>query len=160
MEIWELANEHGEGCGVLYDRNCGEPIPEGYYFRVAEVWVRLGDKILLTRRHPEKWAGLCWEVPGGGVLMGEEPVDAASRELFEETGISVAAADLVFIGSSTHQNAIVYSFFAELQDEPVLNLQPTEVVDYRFLTPDDAEQMRDEMTVGTSARLDIIKCRF
>ena len=160
MEIWELTDKFGEGAGVYYDRSSGEPIPEGYFFRVAEVWVKLGGQLLLTRRHPEKWAGLCWEVPGGGVLRDEDPICAASRELFEETGIAVSPGELTFLGRSAHQNALVYSYLAELNTAPVLNLQPSEVVDCKFVTPEEAEEMRGEMTVGTASRLENVKSLF
>jgi 8-oxo-dGTP pyrophosphatase MutT (NUDIX family) len=44
------------------------------------------DRVLLLWRHrflPDKWG---WEVPGGLIDEGEEPAEAAVRELEEETG--------------------------------------------------------------------------
>ena len=44
------------------------------------------DRVLLVRRHrvvPGRWG---WEIPGGLVDEGEQPVDAGCRELEEATG--------------------------------------------------------------------------
>lgn len=46
------------------------------------------DRVLLVR------SGGLWLAPGGGVEEGEELAEAAARELREETGLSVAPADL------------------------------------------------------------------
>jgi 8-oxo-dGTP pyrophosphatase MutT (NUDIX family) len=50
------------------------------------------DKLLLFRflnqpGRPE--LGTVWLTPGGGMKDGEQPAEAAARELFEETGLSV-----------------------------------------------------------------------
>lgn len=45
-----------------------------------------------------------WKAPTGSVDAGEEPVDAVVRELLEETGVHVNAADAVFVGEGWTPN--------------------------------------------------------
>lgn len=45
-----------------------------------------GGRVLLVKRRNEPDAGL-WGFPGGHVDLGETAMDAAVRELFEETGV-------------------------------------------------------------------------
>lgn len=44
--------------------------------------------VLLVRRVNEPFRGL-WTLPAGFINAGEEPAEAAARECFEETGLSV-----------------------------------------------------------------------
>lgn len=55
------------------------------------------DHVLLIRRRWAPFEGM-WALPGGHVNEGEEAVDAAARELQEETGVVVAPASLAEVG--------------------------------------------------------------
>ncbi|MEU3483042.1 NUDIX hydrolase [Streptomyces sp. NPDC033754] len=55
------------------------------------------DRLLLVRlsdASPVFMPGL-WHMPGGGIDPGEQPVEALSRELREETGLELADARLL-----------------------------------------------------------------
>lgn len=49
-----------------------------------------GRVLMLHWRDPAS-GGDVWEPPGGGIEAGESPLEAARRELFEETGLDGAA---------------------------------------------------------------------
>jgi mutator protein MutT len=50
-------------------------------------------RILVARRAPDSHLGGFWEFPGGKIEPGEEPAEAALRELAEETGLSAAVVE-------------------------------------------------------------------
>ena len=51
------------------------------------------DRVLLVERADNGW----WTLPGGIIDPGEEPADAAVREVWEETGVEVVAERLVSV---------------------------------------------------------------
>lgn len=55
-------------------------------------WCR--DRVLLLRRAPREAGRNMWTFPGGGLRRGESELEAAVRELEEETGHLASAGDL------------------------------------------------------------------
>lgn len=67
------------------------------------------DNLLLTR----DWLGKQdnWRLPGGGVKRGEQPKDAAVRELKEELGIIVARKDLELLTPLALKARFGYNYY-------------------------------------------------
>ncbi len=72
-------------------------------------------KVLLVKRRYEPYQGY-WSLPGGHVEHGESSLEAAIRELLEETGVQPdiqgVAGIAELIGTSNHYIIIVYWGFA------------------------------------------------
>ena len=54
------------------------------------------DKVLLVKRAAEPNKGL-WAIPGGTLKLGESMKECAAREILEETGVTVAVGDCVYV---------------------------------------------------------------
>lgn len=144
-ENWELCDIEGNGVGVYLER--GQKIPDGLYHPVVEIWTRTPDgRILLTQRHPNKHYPLLWECTGGSIVEGESYAVGASRELAEETGIKVEPEKLICMGKIVDRGCVLKSYLAVLDYQPETRLQDTEVVGYKFVSPDELEAMSDCLT--------------
>ncbi len=84
--LWRLAYRLGFRAARLWWR-LRRPDHDG-----AVVAVRLGGRIVVVQQSYR--ANPSW--PGGGIRRGEEPGEAARRELRDEFGLAVSAHDVVF----------------------------------------------------------------
>jgi ADP-ribose pyrophosphatase YjhB (NUDIX family) len=85
------------GCGSNYYANSA-PAVEGLLER--------DRKVLLARRDIEPHKG-SWDVPGGFLEEGEEPLDGLRREFREETGIEVEPVEWLGTHLEPYENYCV-----------------------------------------------------
>ena len=133
-EIWDAYNARGNRLG--FDLVRGEPIPQGVFHLAVEiVTIARTGEVLLTRRHPQKPYGLLWEITGGSALKGEAPLQAAVRELREETGISMEETALRPLHTMVvpHSQGIYHTFAAVVPAPCAVILQEGETVDSRWM---------------------------
>lgn len=64
--------------------------------------VTQAQKVLLVKRRMEPERGK-WSIPAGFLDQGENPRETAEREVYEETGLEVRAADLIEVFTNPAQ---------------------------------------------------------
>ena len=80
------------------------------------------DRVLLVRQYRHLQRGTAWELPGGGALPDETPLDAAQRELREEGGYRAARLEFLtrFHPSAAYLDETGYCYVAsELTPDPL-----------------------------------------
>jgi 8-oxo-dGTP diphosphatase len=125
---------HCSSCGSTYYANSA-PAVEGLFVR--------DGKVLLARRAVEPRRGY-WDVPGGFLEEGEEPLDGLRRELREETGLEITPTR--FLG--THLEPYDDHFVLGLTWLVTADGEPRaadDVAELRFFGPDE---LPGEMAFG------------
>jgi 8-oxo-dGTP diphosphatase len=91
----------------------------------ADVLVFRGDKLLILNRVGEKGAvSNDWCIPGGHVDPGETFLQAAKRELFEETGIDMSESLLIPVGKyiPKRKGIETHYFMCHIDDQTPVNI--------------------------------------
>ncbi len=139
MEIWDLYDREGNRTKETWERRFGnyKQIPDGRYHMVVDILVQHVDgTFLLTKRDDRKdvYPGF-WEASAGGsAILGEEPLEAAKRELFEETGLTPISLELVSHTFREPSHSMFYSYLAIVDsDKTKVVLQEGETVDYKWV---------------------------
>ena len=65
-------------------------------------------KVMLTRRAVEPFKDW-WDLPGGFMENGEDPIEGAKRELLEETGLHIEVVDLLDVEVDKYGDDGIYT---------------------------------------------------
>lgn len=157
-ELWDVIDAQGRPTGAVFRR--GDPDwPEGkFHLVVATCVLRPDGLVLLTQRSERKEFPLTWEFPGGSATAGESSAEAAARELLEETGLSIAARSLTFVGRFSEASALVDLYLGAVSERPRLELDPFEVASADWVCADEARArlMSGAVASPWQARLDVL----
>jgi len=112
---WEMVSEsvYAE-CKVfdVYKRHCKHPKngkDSDFFYLKSRDWalclpITVNREIILIQQYRFGIDDVCWEIPGGIVDENESPIEAAKRELQEETGYTGESAYLL---NSCHANPAI-----------------------------------------------------
>lgn len=115
---------------------------------VAAVMENVNGEVIFARI-PRYTTGLAeWELPAGGMEIGEAILESAKRELLEETGYTSTDHELIYTYYPMNGNAnqvfhIVFCKAGEL----VQNFDPNEVTEVRWFTKEEIKQLLKEQRI-------------
>ncbi len=139
-EMWDAYDAQENKLGYEVRRSMAKSLPDGVYHVVVMVYtITKSGKVLTTQRARNKTYPLKWEVTGGSIIAGESSREGASRELYEETGISRKPDELISLYEYTdHNKHCIYHGYLNLCDkEEHITLQPGETMDYKYIPYDE-----------------------
>lgn len=100
-------------------------------------------KILMTREYRSAAGEVQWRIPAGGINDNEEPLDAAHRELREETGFDAKSIEVLV--QTADPSAIIkqksYFFLARGLFESALDAGEWEGIELAPQTPDEVRAL-------------------
>lgn len=164
LELFDILNEDGSKTGIVKER--GVSHREGALHGTVHIWiVRKNDKsgydVLLQKRSANKDSHPgCYDISSAGhISAGDERMESALRELWEELGLSVQPEHLesfgtthvkfekTFYGKRFRDNEISSDFvYRQPVDIDKLNLQESEVSEVRWM---DYEECRQKVAQGS-----------
>lgn len=104
------------------------------------------NKLLLIKHYRNTVDEVIYEVPAGMIELGETPIDAAIRELEEETGYVASDVDLVYslYSSPGYSTEKIYFFRAE---PPFEIGEQTEDLEVEFLDLDEVKKLIENLEI-------------
>lgn len=109
--------------------------------RVVGCIIEHDETILMLFRSKVETNPSLWGIPAGKVENGESDIEAAIREIKEETGIVLNEQDIMYAGELPIEypdfTVIFPVFKAILEQKPTVTLSPREHSDHKWLPPKD-----------------------
>lgn len=145
VELWDLYDKNRRPLGRLHRR--GDTIEAGTYHLVVSVMtINSKGEILLTLRSKGKnpYPDM-WEITAGSALSGEDSLQAAKRELLEETGIAAEDGELRLVNTyiNGHGSGAIVDMYIIRKDIAAedIRLQKGETDAAKWVTPEAFDEI-------------------
>ena len=124
--------------GIHYTGPSAKPHDSGVAISII---VMKDKKILLLKRQGGATGVGTWSMPGGGVEFMEDPLEAAKRELLEETGLRATNFQLLGYSNDTHPKEklhyVTFTFFTDQFDGEPYIAEPHKCSELGWFSPHD-----------------------
>ena len=109
-----------------------------------------GKLLVIKRADSQGFLPGYWEIPGGKVEWGEDPVEAVKREFLEETGLEVLVGNPYNVwGYEGRKNSgkwgIEIDFIATCKDTSRIKLNPREHSEFKWMGKSDGLEATSDM---------------
>ncbi|MSU76416.1 NUDIX hydrolase [Patescibacteria group bacterium] len=119
------------------------PTHAHFLLGVKVLLVNPAGKILLLKRSEKVSRPHGWDFPGGGVDVGENPSDAALREIKEETTLDASMLQILstYLIKTGSKDALIIGYAAKVKHDEV-KLVDWEHEDFRWVTLDELKEVK------------------
>jgi len=122
-EFFDQLNAEGQPLGIRIPRS--QAHREGLWHRTVHIWVFCGDQVLLQQRsfHKDSDPGL-WDIScAGHISAGQEPLEAALRELQEELGLTLTTERLQWLFTQRTDRSLQNGAFLDREFHEVYQVE-------------------------------------
>ena len=108
MEQWDIFDKNGQTTGKTVTRG-RITLDKDEYHLVVHIWIIGSDGQLLIQRRSDSKPLMPgeWAATGGAAIAGENSLQAAQRELFEELGVNTYDGHIKFVHRIVRKNSFV-----------------------------------------------------
>lgn len=101
-----------------------------------------GEFLIVKRSDVDEFMAGMWELPGGGIEVGENSQEGLKREVFEETGLHVIVGkplgvhDYMYNGGNESVHRVEITFLCSFKESDIVHLS-FEHSDYKWISPSE-----------------------
>ena len=138
MELMDVYYTYGNKTGKIIER--GALLDPGEYFLAVHIYIynSKGEFLLQKRSMKLKNRAGMWEMTSGCVTSGEDSLDAALREVYEELGILLEPEQMKYMGCFRRKWNLVDIWFAKSDtSQELYQFKNGEVEEVKLLSAED-----------------------